>query len=137
MVLDVNFMTLTILKLNFSFIFLEFIVYLRASSKKIVKTPKNNVILLNLKKIQTITCSISLTCILVVLSSKICRFFLELFCHHYFLGFVDQYVLKMSIIFFFANLKLVYSFESLSLKDRHGSSSEGALYIMFENHVRS
>ena len=33
LVLDVDFMTLTILKLEFSFIFLEFVIYLRASSQ--------------------------------------------------------------------------------------------------------
>ena len=35
LVLDVTFMTFTILKLKFSFVFLEFIIYLRASSQNI------------------------------------------------------------------------------------------------------
>ena len=37
MVLDVDFITLTILKLEFSFIFFDFIIYLRASSQNFVK----------------------------------------------------------------------------------------------------
>ena len=44
MVLDVDFTILTILKLEFSFIFLEFIIYLSASSLIIVENHKFNVI---------------------------------------------------------------------------------------------
>ena len=40
------------------------------------------------------------------MSSKICKLFLEFFCHHKFLGFVDQYVLKMFMIFIFAKFKV-------------------------------
>ena len=58
-------------------------------------------------------------------SSKICRFFLDLFleknCHYNLLGFVDQYVLKCLRFFSSQKSKLVYSFKSLSLNTRHGS----------------
>ena len=43
--LDVDFMTLTISKLDFSFIFLEFIIYSRAPSHNFVKNHQLNVIL--------------------------------------------------------------------------------------------
>ena len=46
LVLDVDFMSFTILKLKFSFIFLEFGVYLRASSQNFVENHHFNVILL-------------------------------------------------------------------------------------------
>ena len=39
LVLDIDFMTLTILKLEFSFIFLEFVIYLRASWQDFVGIP--------------------------------------------------------------------------------------------------
>ena len=45
LVLDLDFMTLTILKLDFSFVCLEFIIYLRASSKNFVENRQLNVIL--------------------------------------------------------------------------------------------
>jgi hypothetical protein len=51
LVLDVDFITLTILKLEFSFIFIEFIVYLRASSQNFVENHHFNVILLYFKQI--------------------------------------------------------------------------------------
>ena len=51
MVLDVDFITLTILKLEFSFIFLEFIIYLRASSQNFVENHQFNVILSYFKQI--------------------------------------------------------------------------------------
>jgi hypothetical protein len=47
--LDVDFMTLTILKLEFSFIFLDFIIYLRAS-QNFVENHHFNVILSYLKE---------------------------------------------------------------------------------------
>ena len=50
LVLDVDFMTLTILKLEF-FIFLEFIIYLRASPQNFVKNHQFNVILSYFKQI--------------------------------------------------------------------------------------
>ena len=49
MVLDVDFMTLTILKLEFSFIFFEFIIYLRASSQSFYENHQFNVFLLYFK----------------------------------------------------------------------------------------
>ena len=51
MVLDVDFMTLTILKLVFSFIFLELIIYLRASSQDFVENHQFDVVLWYFKKI--------------------------------------------------------------------------------------
>jgi len=45
LVLDVDFMTLNILKLEISFIFLEFITYLMASSQNFVENHQFNVIL--------------------------------------------------------------------------------------------
>ena len=51
LILDVDFMTLTIFKLELSFIFLEFIIYLRASSQNFVVNHQFNVILLYLKQI--------------------------------------------------------------------------------------
>ena len=50
LVLDVDLMTLTILKLEFSFMFLEFIIYLRASSQNFVENHQSNVILLYFKQ---------------------------------------------------------------------------------------
>ena len=41
LVFDIDFMTLTILKLEISFIFLEFIIYLRASSQNFVENQRN------------------------------------------------------------------------------------------------
>ena len=49
--LDVDFTTLTILKLDFSSIFLEFIIYLRPSSQNIVENHQFNVILSYFKQI--------------------------------------------------------------------------------------
>ena len=46
LILDVDLMTLTILKLEFSFIFLEFTIHLRASSQNFVENHQINVILL-------------------------------------------------------------------------------------------
>ena len=51
MVLDVDFMTLTILNLEFSFIFLEFIISLRASSQNFVENHQFNIILSHFKQI--------------------------------------------------------------------------------------
>ena len=51
LVLDVNFMTLIILKLEFFFILLEFIIYLRASSQNFVENHELNVILSYFKQI--------------------------------------------------------------------------------------
>jgi hypothetical protein len=50
MVLDIDFMTLTILKLEFSFIFLEFGIYLRASSQNLAENHYVNIILSYFKK---------------------------------------------------------------------------------------
>ena len=51
MVLDVNFMTLIVLKLEYSYIFLESIIYLRASSQNFVENHQLNVILSHFKQI--------------------------------------------------------------------------------------
>ena len=51
MVLDVDFMTLTILNLEFSFTFLKFIIYLRASSQNFVEIHQFNMILSYFKQI--------------------------------------------------------------------------------------
>ena len=51
MVLNVDFMTLTILKLEFSFVFLEFIIYLRESSQNFVENHQFNVKFLYFKQI--------------------------------------------------------------------------------------
>ena len=51
LVLGVGFMTLTILKLKISFIFLEFIIYLRESSQKFVENHQFYVILSYFKQI--------------------------------------------------------------------------------------
>ena len=53
LVSDIDFMTLTILKFHFSFIFLEFIIYLRASSQKFVENYQFNVILSYFKQFLT------------------------------------------------------------------------------------
>jgi hypothetical protein len=45
MSLDIDFMTLTILKLEFSFIFFEFIIYLRASSQNFMENHQANDVL--------------------------------------------------------------------------------------------
>ena len=49
--LDIDFMTSNILELEFSFIFLEFIIYLRASSQNFVESHQFNVILSYFKQI--------------------------------------------------------------------------------------
>ena len=51
LVLDMDFMSLTTLKLKFSFIFLEFSIYLRASSQNLVENHHFNIILLYFKQI--------------------------------------------------------------------------------------
>ena len=51
MVLDIDFMTLTILMLEFSFIFIEFIIYLRAPSQNFVENHQFHVILPYFKQI--------------------------------------------------------------------------------------
>ena len=51
LVLDVDFMTLTNLELEFSFIFLEFIIYLRATSQNFVENHQFNIILMYFKQI--------------------------------------------------------------------------------------
>ena len=52
-----------------------------------------------------VTFPISTTRTTLAPSSKICRFFLNFFCHHKLLGFVDQYVLKMSMVYFVTKFK--------------------------------
>ena len=81
-------------------IFLELIICLRASSKNFVENHKFNVILSYFKQNLKMTCSISLTCTPLALSSKICRLLLEFVGHHKLFGFVDQYVFEMFMIFF-------------------------------------
>ena len=51
LILNVDFMTLTILKLEFFSIFLEFIMYLRASSQNFVENNNFYIILSYLKQI--------------------------------------------------------------------------------------
>ena len=51
LVVDIDFMNLIILKLEFSFIFLEFIIYFRASSQNFMKNHQCNVILSYFKQI--------------------------------------------------------------------------------------
>ena len=51
LVLDVYFMTLIILNLEFSFIFLEFIIFLRASSQNFVENHHIDIILSYFKQI--------------------------------------------------------------------------------------
>ena len=51
LILDVDFMTLTIFELKFSFIFLELVIYLRASSQNFGEVHQFNVILLYFKQI--------------------------------------------------------------------------------------
>ena len=64
----------------------------------------------------------SSTCTSFAASSKICRLLLKKIGHHKLLGFVDQYVFKMSMTCFFTRFnvisKLQYSFESPSLNTR-------------------
>ena len=50
LILDVDALTLTIFKLEFAFIFLEFNIYLRASSQKFVENYQFNVILSYLRQ---------------------------------------------------------------------------------------
>ena len=69
------------------------------------------------KQILTITCPISLLAHPLAASPKIHRLcFWDCFSLHELLGFVNQYVQKMFMIFSFVILKLVDSFESFSLK---------------------
>ena len=82
--------------------FLECIIYLRASSQNFVENHQFNVILLYFNQFYTITCSISPTCPPLASTLKIFRFyFLDFFCfHHNVLDFVDLYVLKFFHDFF-------------------------------------
>ena len=107
LVLDIDFMTLTILKLEFSFIFLEFIIYLRASSQNFVENHQFNVILSYFRQslVQYHLLAHHLHCLL-----RYVDFSWVFFCHHNLLGFVDQYVFKMSLIFFFTNFKISVKF---------------------------
>ena len=60
-------------------IFLEFIIYFRASLQYLVETHQLMQFYCALNIIQTVTFSISPTCTPLVLSSKICRLFLKIF----------------------------------------------------------
>ena len=110
-------------ELEFFFLFLEFIIYLRASSQNFVENHQLNVNLsifltILLKKI---TCSISPIFHPLAPFSQICKlfgFFLDM--RNRFLGFADQYAFYIYIIYFFYSQKskLVYSFESLPLDTR-------------------
>ena len=55
------------------------------------------------------------TCTLLALSSRICIFFLNLFCQHILHGFVDQCVFQSCMIFSFTKFK----FSSIVLNHFH------------------
>ena len=104
LVLDVDFMTLTSLQLEVS-LHIYWIHYL--SECIITKNcEKKSVYVLygTLNKLWTITCSISPACTPLAMSSKIRTliwdFFFSIFNHHNLLGFLDQFVFEMSMIFF-------------------------------------
>ena len=102
-------MTFTIFKLEFSFIFLEFIIYLRASSQNFVVNHQFNVILLYLKQIsdsQLTVVQYHLLAHHLYRLLKYVEFSYDFLCYHNFLGYVEQYVFKMSMIFFFTKFKV-------------------------------
>ena len=74
MVLDVDFMTLTILKLEFSFVFLEFIVYFEGIITKSCEKPLIYYYLRSNKMLQKLIYSI-----FVFLSSKFSKFYVFIF----------------------------------------------------------
>ena len=63
-----------------------------------------------------------------------CRQILENIYQHELLNFVDQCVFKMFMIFSFTKFKLVYSFESLSLKPMQGT---GVVHFTLLAHTAS
>ena len=104
LVLDVDFMPLTILKLEFSFIFFEFIIYLMASSQNFMENYQFNIILSCFKQILdnhlfNIT-YLHTTC------KIFCSFSLNFSCHHDLLDFVNQYVFNMCKIFSFKKFQV-------------------------------
>ena len=104
LVLDIDFMTLTILNLEFSFIFLEFIISLRASSQNFVENHQFNIIILYFKQILDNHLFNMITYLPRLL--QYVDFSWNLFCHHTLLGFVNHYVFKMSMIVFFTKFKV-------------------------------
>ena len=101
LVLDVDFMTQTILNSILYFILLEFIMYLRASSQKNVE---NSSIQCNFIMFQTkLNCHLfnitylHTTCYICLLKHV---HFSWIFCRYKFLGFIDQYVFRMYMLFF-------------------------------------
>ena len=101
MVLDIDFMTSTILKFEFYSCYLNSLSTWWHHHKTLRKTINSMKFYHTLNKFSRVTCSISPTCIPLVVSSKICKLSLEFFCHHNFLGFVNQYFYRMFMIFFF------------------------------------
>ena len=114
LVLDTNFMTLT----NFSlilFMLLDFIVLLRSPSNHFGKNHQLNV---------TLSFFFFSKWPLPLLApfSSICRLYLYWCCQHELLGFINQNVTKIVMIFFcHKNSKLLYGFKSISLKIMQGS----------------
>ena len=93
-------------EVGFFFIFLEFIINLRATLQNFVEKYQFNVILSCFKQIlDNYMFNIS-TCTLLAPSSKICRLFLKKNCQHKLLGFVDQCVFQMFMIFSFTKFKV-------------------------------
>ena len=109
LVLDVDFMTLTILKLEFSFMFLEFVIYFKASSQNFVENHKYNVILLYCKQILDIHL-FNITYLHHPL--KYAYFSWDICCHHNLMGFVDQCGFKYITIF--VNLGIFWHFETVT-----------------------
>ena len=98
----------------FFFIFLEFIINMRATLQ-FCRKHKFNVILSCFKKnLDNYMFNLS-TCTLLALSSRICIFFLNLFCQHILHGFVDQCVFQSCMIFSFTKFK----FSSIVLNHFH------------------
>ena len=101
-------MSFTILQLEFSFIFLEFIIYLRASSQNLVENHQFNVILsyfyTNFR--QSLVQYHLLAHHLYRLLKYVDFSWTFFGCHHGLLGFVDQCVLKSSMIFLFTKFKV-------------------------------
>ena len=109
MILDVDIMTLSIVKLEISFILLELIVYLRTCHKTLVEN----------HQFKQISESHLFNIVYLHHLLKYIDFSWNFFCHQNLFRSLNRYFLIV-YVFFSQNPNLVYSSESLSLNTRQG-----------------
>ena len=121
MVLDIDFMTSNILKLEF-FFHIPWIHYKVEGIVPYICRKKSNLCILSYFKQILDNYEFNIcTYTLLAPSSKICRLFLKKYCQHTLLGFVGQCVFQMFMIFLSQKSNLVYSVELLSLTLMQGN----------------